>query len=922
MLNGEQIQSNLRGFVAKWEPYTGTERSEAQTYLNELFACFGSDRSTCGAVFEDSKPADGIMDLYWEGLCIIEMKAPGEKSRLTAHRKQALDYWASSADRSAHRDQPPYVVLCSFNRFEVFEPGRNMREPLAAFDLVDLPDHFEALNFLAGRGVMPLFGEFYRDLTTEAAKAVADLYHSVRDRDGAPPEEVQRFVLQLAWCLFAEDLGMLSGHPVQRIIEKLIGDPNTSSYAEFGALFDVLNDPGDYGRKGILAGTTYVNGTLFEKAARVHLEPAELLLLRSAAEFDWRAVDPTIFGSLMEGCLGRELRWKLGAHYTYEADIMKIVGPTIVRPWRARIDAETDPNTLFGMLTELCAFKVLDPACGCGNFLYVAYRELRAIEFDLKQRIAAQARVTGHAAPDTTAIYYPLTNLQGIEIEPIVAQIARITLWMGHKQVSDKYGPAENVLPLVPLSSIVTGDALRLAWPETDAIIGNPPFLGSQNLRAALGDEYVEWIRSAFGVGLKDFCVYWFRRAEDHLEPGQRAGLVGTNSISQNRARAVSLQYVVDNGGVIVDAVSTQVWPGDAKVHVSIVNWIESPPTPVECVLNGSIVDGITAELRDGKAINTNRVAALRANAGRCFQGVMTVGKGFLLNEAEALKLLADSGAEYRDVVRPFLIGEEIANDPSQAASRWVIDFASMRLELAMRYPLALEIVRTRVKTERETNREQFRREHWWLLGRPVLSMRKAIKGMPRFIIGTRVGKRLLITWVHPPTLASDATNVFAFHDDYSMGVLLSRAHDAWAWSRSSTLKGDIRYTPTSAFMTFPWPDSVSEAQRETVATASVALLARRSEICTTEGIGLTTVYNRMDEGAYTDLKALHRVLDEAVAAAYGWPASIADDPDEFVRRLAELNAEIATGARPYTPFPAILRPDGQLSLSEEFSEN
>lgn len=284
MLNGEQIQANLRGFVAKWEPYTGTERSEAQTFLNELFACFGSDRSTCGAVFEDSKPADGIMDLYWEGLCIIEMKAPGEKSRLTAHRKQALDYWASSADRSAHRDQPPYVVLCSFNRFEVFEPGRNMREPLAVFDLVDLPDHFEALNFLAGRGVMPLFGELYRDLTTEAAKAVADLYHSVRDRDGAPPEEVQRFVLQLAWCLFAEDLGMLSGHPVQRFIEKLIGDPNTSSYAELGALFDVLNDPGDYGRKGILAGTTYVNGTLFEKAARVHLEPAELRRRRTRGQ--------------------------------------------------------------------------------------------------------------------------------------------------------------------------------------------------------------------------------------------------------------------------------------------------------------------------------------------------------------------------------------------------------------------------------------------------------------------------------------------------------------------------------------------------------------------------------------------------------------------------------------------------------------
>ncbi len=920
MLNGEEIQSNLREFVAKWEPYTGTERSEAQTYLNELFACFGSDRSICGAVFEDSKPADGIMDLYWEGLCIIEMKAPGEKSRLTAHRKQALDYWASSADKSAHRDQPPYVVLCSFNRFEVFEPGRNMREPLAAFDLVDLPDHFEAINFLAGRSVMPLFGEFYRDLTTEAAKAVADLYHSVRDRDGTPPEEVQRFVLQLAWCLFAEDLGMLSGHPVQRTIEKLIADSNTSSYAEFGALFDVLNDPGDYGRKGILAGTTYVNGTLFEKAARVHLEPSELVMLRTAAEFDWRAVDPTIFGSLMEGCLGRELRWRLGAHYTYEADIMKIVGPTIVRPWRARIAAEADPNTLFDTLTELCAFKVLDPACGCGNFLYVAYRELRAIEFDLKQRIVKQAKATGLAAPDTAGIYYPITNLQGIEIEPIAAQIARITLWMGHKQVSDKYGPAENVLPLVPLSSIVTGDALRLAWPETDAIIGNPPFIGSQHLRAAMGDDYVEWIKTRFGVGIKDYCVYWFRRTQDHLRADQRAGLVGTNSISQNRGRSASLQYVVDDGGVIVDAVSSQVWPGDAKVHVSIVNWIKSPSQSLEFLLDGMAVDGITPELRTvGRT--TGNAQDLAANAGKCFQGVMTVGKGFLIDENEARDLLADSTVAYRDVVRPFLSGEEIANDPRQAPSRWVIDFGLMTLENAMRYPRALEILRARVKPEREKNRERFRREHWWLLGRPVSSMRAATKGMSRYIATNRVGKRLLPTWVDIWTLPSDKAQVFAFDDDYAMGFVCSSTHDAWAWARSSTLKADLNYTPTSVFMTLPWPDPVTDAQRDTIAHASVALLARRSEICTTEGIGLTTLYNRVDEGAYTDLKALHRTLDAAVVAAYGWPKAVAQDADEIVRRLGELNAEIAAGTSPYAPFPELPRRDGQLSMVHEIVE-
>lgn len=917
MLNGGQIQANLRDFVAKWQSYAGTERAEAQTFLNELFACYGTDRSTCGAMFEDSKPADGIMDLYWEGLCIIEMKAPGERPRLDAHRTQALAYWASSADKAAHREQPPFVVLCSFNRFEVFEPGRNMREPMATFDLVELPDHFEALNFLAGRGVAPLFGEFYRDLTTDAARAVSDLYHSVRDRDGAPPEEAQRFVLQLAWCLFAEDLGMLSGHPVQRIIEKLIGDPNTSSYAEFGALFDVLNDPGDYGRKGVLAGTTYVNGTLFEKAARVHLEADELVLLRTAAEFDWRDVDPTIFGSLMEGCLGRELRWKLGAHYTYEADIMKVVGPTIVRPWRARIDAEQDPQSLLTLLQELCAFKVLDPACGCGNFLYVAYRELRAIEFDLKHRIAARARATGMTAPDTSGLYYPLTNLQGIEIEPIVAQIARITLWMGHKQVSDKYGPAENVLPLVSLSSIVTGDALRLPWPETDAIIGNPPFLGAKLVRAALGDDYADWLSRQFGVGVKDLCVYWFRRAQDHLLPGQRAGLVGTNSVSQTTTRRASLDYVLAGAGTIVDAVSSQIWPGDANVHVSIVNWVKGrPSTSDPVILDGVPVTAIGASLRSSdREVDPQR---LPANAGRAFAGVVPQGKGFLLDPAAASALIESEPHAKDAVIRPLLTGEDIAWAVDQQPRRYVIDFNELSLEEAMRWPSTVDHLRTTVRVERARSKNRAVEERWWLFGRRVPDMRAAIAPLARFPAAAGTGKRLLVAWQFPPTLPNNACYVFAFDDDFSMGVLLAHAHEAWARAVSSTLGASLRYTNTSVFERYPWPDPVSLELRDAVAHASVELLERRTAICRADQIGLTTLYNRMDEGAYADLRALHRRLNEAVAGAYGWPASIAEDSDELVRRLALLNAEIARGARPYSPFPAAPRPDGQFTIGEE----
>jgi hypothetical protein len=209
----------------------------------------------------------------------------------------------------------------------------------------------------------------------------------------------------------------------------------------------------------------------------------------------------------------------------------------------------------------------------------VAYRELRALEQSLKQRITEMSRAAGLPVPGPLP-YVPLRNLYGIDISEFATRIAQVTLWMGHRQMVDRYGAAEPPLPLVDLSTIRTADALEVEWPEVDCIVGNPPFLGSQHMRQALGADYLKWIEKEFRVGVKDYCVYWFRRAHDHLTPGQRAGLVGTNPVAQNRARSASLEYVASNGGVITDAVSTQVWPG--KVHVSLVNWVKAPMTPPE----------------------------------------------------------------------------------------------------------------------------------------------------------------------------------------------------------------------------------------------------------------------------------------------------------------------------------------------------
>ncbi|MGI8522656.1 MAG: DNA methyltransferase [Nocardioides sp.] len=899
MPSGEEIQAALRGFVTTWSGYSGTEKSEAQTFLNQLFACYGSDRRAVGAQFEHFSALAGFMDLLWPEVCLVEMKAPPVELR--AAQAQVERYWRESADFDAGVRAARFVIVSNFRQFEVWDMAQYPNRPSASFALAELPDRYETLAFLAGPAIEPSFTEHYLEMTQEAARTVAATFHSLVGRSAAPGPVIHSFVMQAVWCMFAEDLGMLDGFPFQTTLNEVRSHSERSA-AELGHLFTVLNQKGNHNRVGRLAGTRYVNGDLFRRPADVGLLREEIDLLFKATTQDWRRVDPTIFGSLMEGVLGHDRRWERGAHYTHEVDIMKIVGPTIVRPWRERIEACTTPTQAADLLEELCGFRVLDPACGCGNFLYVAYRELRGLEHELKATIDRLADETGLLVPERPRPFYPLRNLHGIDIEPSSVQLARVTLWMGHRQMIELYGEAEPPLPLQDLSGIVQADALRTPWPETDCIIGNPPFLGDRFIRGSLGDNYVDWLGREFGIGIKDFCVYWFRRAADHLKPGQRAGLVGTNSISQNRARSASLEYVVAQGGVITDAVSSQKWPGDAKVHVSIVNWREeSSLEPLTCTLNGMPVDGISPSLTPGLSGWTP--ARLATNRGHAFYGPVPIGKGFQVTEPRARQLIAEDATTGPPVVRRYLTGADLVDRPDQSPSRWTIDFGLAPLEDARRWPAALKVLRETVKPDRELNNRESYRRRWWQFGEPCKDMRMAIRDMPRFVIGLSTGKRAAFCWAPQGISMNNSTVVFAFDDDYSMGILLSKVHDAWAWAQSSTLETRLRYTPSSVFETFPFPDPVTEEQRERVAEASRRLLARRTEICTTELLGLTKLYNAVDEGAWTDLKQLHRELDEAVVDCYGWPRASEQDATELVRLLTERNREITEGERPYAPF-------------------
>ncbi len=897
-IDRSEIRESLEMLVAKWRDATDSERGAAQSFLNDLVAAYtGLPVRDAGGEFERPVKRDdgrGFIDMIWDGVVLVEMKAPKESPRLDQHRAQLLDYWRNIADVETGIAAPPYAILCSIERFEVWEPGRFPNAPVDSFALADLPDRLDSLLFLAGR--KPVYGGPGAAVTKEAAEHMVDLYFQLVDREAAATVDLHRWVMQTVWTLFAEDLGLLPEKPLEALIQALLGDTSRSTIIELTDLYRRLNTPDEATRnRARPTPVPYVNGELFALPAEVHLEPAELEHLLAACRFDWRYVNPTVFGALMEGCLGHSRRWELGAHYTSEEDILSIVRPVIVHPWAERIEALETPADGVQAVSELSEYRVLDPAMGCGNFLSITYRELRAIERLAHDKTTKLHHDAGLAAPLLPR--YPIDNLYGIEIDAFAVEIAKVTLWMTHAIETRRYTTsAENPLPLHPLTHLECADSLKVEWPDVEAIIGNPPFHGDHNLRSVVGGEYIEWLKTRFGVGVMDHCTYFFRKAHEEMDPGERAGLVATNTISQSKNRNASLGWIIENDGVIFDATSTKPWSGEAKVHVSIVCWAKGEYTG-EKRLDGRIVETISTSLKADS--ETRHAERLAANENRCFQGYLTGSMRFIITPEEAATLLERTDADYSRVVFPFLNGEDIMRTPTQSPSRFCIDFGEMALEDAERFPAALRLLESRLD-DGDTSHDG-----WWRFHRPRPALRSALAeaGIGKYGLCPSTAKRLLFTWGDLGWRPSHATYVFVIDDEYHLGVLQSRYHALWAWATASTLKGDLRYTPTSCFSTFAFPPEVSIDTQERIRHAMRTIHGIRSQVCVEKQIGLTKLYNLMDKGGVADLKAAHTELDRAVAAAYGWDDAVLSDDAAILDALYELNTRITIGEVEYDPF-------------------
>jgi type II restriction/modification system DNA methylase subunit YeeA len=484
-----------------------------------------------------------------------------------------------------------------------------------------------------------------------------------------------------------------------------------------------------------------------------------------------------------------------------------------------------------GFLERLAAFRVLDPACGSGNFLYLALKCLK----DIEHRVNFEAEALGlERQHDVTGPH----NVLGIELNEYAAELARVTVWIGELQwrLQKGYGfklnPVLDALDHIECRDAVLGaDGAEAVWPKADAVVGNPPFVGDKKMRGELGDDYTERLRAAYKgrvPGGADLVCYWFERARAQIEAGelQRAGLVSTNSIRGGKNREV-LDRICETARIF-EAWSDQAWVNDgAAVRVSIVAFGTAQQQPM---LDGLPTTALHADLSatsDVAGIDLTVVQRLRANAKTAFQGSVKVGDFDLDGEMARSWLQVPNVHQISNalVLRPLRNAKDLTTRPRDA---WIVDFARRAQVEAQLFELPFDLVQRQVKPFRDANRDKSRRENWWLHGRTGDDLRAATTTLPRVVVTPRVAKHRLFVWMHPRVYVDDATALFARADDTSFGVLHSRCHELWSL-RTCTWMGkgnDPRYTPTTCFETFPFPEGLTPADTAHQKTEAVGVAA------------------------------------------------------------------------------------------------
>ena len=960
-------------FISKWRNLELKERSASQSHFIDLCALLGIPDPIAadpkGEWFAFEKGAtkttggEGWADVWRKGCFAWEYKGP---------RKDLSKAFAQLLQYSVALENPPLLIVSDMDRIRIHTNWTNTIQEVTEFTIDDLLDAQvrERLQraFTDPDDFKP--SKTRQALTEETAREFAGIAQRLRER-GHEAHQVAHFVNQLVFCMFAEDVGLLPDKLFTKMLKASRVRPDRFE-SNTRKLFGAMASGGDLDFTPI----DWFNGGLFANDFALPVEAKDIDDLLAAAERDWSQIDPSILGTLFERGLDPAKRSQLGAHYTDHEKIMMIIRPVIINPLEAewsealsRMTALIDKapqRTAERLLTpaekrraeklqgeaaaiynafieRLVNFRILDPACGSGNFLYVALRALK----DIEHRANLDAEALG--LPRGFPRVGPECVL-GIELNPYAAELARVSVWIGEIQWMRRNGfdAAKNPI-LRNLDTIECRDAAldwdhekggallptharRAQWPNADVVVGNPPFLGDKKMIAELGEDYTKALRKAWPQvpGGADLVCYWFAAAWDRMVAGKlaRAGLVSTNSIRGGANREV-LKPIVEHGQIF-ESWSDEAWTVEgAAVRVSLVCF--SASRRIDPHLNGRPARRISSDLHDSddeasqaKALDENKFVAMQGpTKGGSFDISGELARDWLMKPRNV------NGRSNADVLKPWANGDAIT---ARSKDKWIIDFGLMPLDEAVLYEAPFDYVSANIREKRQTSSRQRRRDFWWQFNEPAPGLRGALSELSRFLVSPEVSKHRVFVWQSKNCSPDKNLIVILRDDDTSYGILHSRFHELWSLRLGTSLEDRPRYTSSTTFRTFPFPEGLTpnipaadyadDPRAQAIASAATRLNELREnwlnppDLVVREPEVVAGYPDRIlprDEAAAKELAKrtltnlynarpawldhAHRALDQAVAEAYGWGDDLRTGiltDDEVLARLFRLNKERA----------------------------
>ena len=784
----------------------------------------------------------------------------GKHKDLAAAYKQLLQY-------REDLQNPPLLIVCDLDRFEIHTNFTGTVKHVYKFSLAELaePENLDILRrvFTDPGSLKP--GLTAEAVTAQAAELIGQIADGMRQR-GIPAHDAAHFLMKLMFSMFAEDIGLLKNKVFKQIIDAAAKPGATGAVRKLsqllGQLFEAMAHGGNFGAEDVLR----FNGGLFADAQVFDLSLDEINTLQFINTLDWSSVEPSVFGTLFERILDPDKRSQIGAHYTGRADIETLLQPVVMQPLRREWDAvkaECDAlwlkvqeasrketakggrrrsltpkqspagkkldNQLRDFTHRLEDVTILDPACGSGNFLYVALNLL----LDLNKEVISYAAQKGVTVFPSVRP----TQLLGIEINVYAQELASVVIWIGYLQWMHDNGFTPQLDPVLePFESIRQMDAIldpsdpetprEPKWEDAEFIVGNPPFLGSSRIWEELGRDNQQRLWELYDgrvAGSADLCCYWFERARAQIKNGKskRAGLLATQGIRGGVNRQVIDRIKVD--GDIFFAESDRDWILDgANVHVSMIGFDDG--SEAIRVLDGQVVTEIHSNLTAHADIT--KAQQLASTFGISFRGTQKSG-AFNVPDALAQSWLSQPNPNSRpnsDLLRPWINGTAIVQ---RVASQWIIDTGvGTKLEAVCLYESPFQHILEFVKPERDKNKRDFRRDHYWLHAETAPGMRQALQDKTRFLVTPRVSKYRVFAWYDSVVLADDGIYVFARDDDYFLGLMHSRPHEVWARAQGTQLRereSGFRYTPTSCFETFAFPNA-TDVQHQAIASVAKEL--------------------------------------------------------------------------------------------------